>query len=260
MVYDPETKISVNGIEITQAQIDAEVQYHQANSLEEARAEAIKTLVIKELLIQRAKILNITFDTKDNLELLIEKLLEKEISIPDVDEETCLSYYKENKKSFVTTFIYEASHILFLAPEGDLDLRKTAELKAVDVLKILIAEPESFKELAEKYSDCPSAKNGGHLGQVSKGQTMPDFEVAILGMEEGSVSDKLVETSVGFHIIKLHKKINPEELPFEAVRGWITKHLNDAKWMTAVQEYINKLTEQAKIEGYELPAVKVPLV
>ena len=82
-----------------------------------------------------------------------------------------------------------ASHILVE--------KQSQALKALEELKA----GAGFRELARKYSICPSAKRGGDLGQFDRGQMVREFEQAAFALRIGEVSG-LVRTKFGYHIIK----------------------------------------------------------
>lgn len=254
-------RIAVNGVGITQAQIDAEVQYHPAPNFFTAQEEAARALVVKELLLQRAAKAGVCKTCGCSPEEVIESLLKQEVKTPLPDEESCRRYYEANRKKFMTTPLYEASHILFLAPPDDDKARQDALCRAKEVLERLKEAPDSFPELARVHSACTTAKDGGHLGQIGKDQTLPAFEAALRGMAEGEISREPVATEVGFHLIRLHHRAEGKEMPFEAVRGWIEKHLKTQSWQNAVRQYVQLLAGEADIRGYAFPtAAKTPLV
>lgn len=253
------SRVLVNGVRITQAQIDSEVQYHPAPDLFTAQEAAVRALIVKELLLQRAAKIGIG-ESSSLPEQLIEKLLLQEIRTPEPDEASCRRYYDSNRKRFMTMPLFEVSHILFLAPPDDEKARTAALQSAQEVLRHVRAHPDDFAQQAERMSACSSAKTGGHLGQVSRGQTLPAFEAALQMMTEGEISSVPVATEVGFHIIKLHHRADGKELPFEAVRGWIEKYLKDQSWQHAVRQYIQLLAGEAHIVGYKMPSAESPLV
>ncbi|TNF06103.1 MAG: peptidylprolyl isomerase [Deltaproteobacteria bacterium] len=74
------------------------------------------------------------------------------------------------------------------------------EYEAQDLIKKL-NEGESFEKLAEDFSNCPSGKQGGNLGEFRKGMMVPAFEKAVLGLQVGEVSAP-VKTQFGYHLIK----------------------------------------------------------
>lgn len=69
-----------------------------------------------------------------------------------------------------------------------------------DFLKRIKTGQDKFETLAQKYSDCSSAKRGGDLGYFGRGQMQRPFEEASFGLKPGELSD-LVYTDSGVHII-----------------------------------------------------------
>ena len=81
--------------------------------------------------------------------------------------------------------------------------RTAAKKKAEEVMVQLRAAPEKFAELAKQYSQDPGSKdNGGDLGYFARGAMVKAFEDAVFKLKQGQLSS-LVESSFGFHIIKL---------------------------------------------------------
>lgn len=254
--------IEVNGIKISPEEINAEVQYHPAESLTTAKYNAMRALVVRELLIQRAAELGLCQHEEaiKNPDKIIEDLLAQEIEIPEADGETIRRYYDNNKSRFFTSPLFEVSHILFLAPPDNEDARSDAFLKAEKAIATLRKEPHLFEAMAKDQSACSSAKDGGRLGQISRGQTMPAFEAALFQMKAGDVSYEPVATEVGYHIIKVHQRADGQQLPFENVAEWITGELKDRSWKKAVHQYIQLLAGRSKISGFRMEGVKTPLI
>jgi peptidyl-prolyl cis-trans isomerase C len=258
--HDP--GIDVNGVKISREEINAEVQYHPAESLDRARHDAMKALVIKELLIQRAVEagLSTRAEALKDEDGVIDALLDREIEVPPADEETCRRYYEQNKARFFTPPLFEASHILYMAPPDDEAAKTQARERAQAALERIKEDPAAFETIARAESACTSAKDGGRLGQVSRGQTMPDFEAALFRMQEGEVSAKPVETKVGYHIVKVHKRIDGRQLPFEAVSDRIAQMLSGKSWDRAFNQYIQLLIGRSRIDGFRLEGAQTPLV
>lgn len=254
--------IEVNGIKISIEEINAEVQYHPAESLFSAKYEAMRALVIKEVLIQRAAELGLCQrdEAVKNPDPIIDDLLAKEISVPEADQETCKRYYENNKEKFFTSPLFEVSHILYMAPPDDQKARSSALLRAQAALAKVKASPDLFESIAREESACSSAKDGGRLGQISRGQTMPGFEAALFQMQEGDVSAEPVPTEVGYHIIKVHKRVEGKQLPFENAKDWIASDLREKSWNRAFNQYIQILVGRCQISGFRLEGAQNPLV
>jgi peptidyl-prolyl cis-trans isomerase C len=257
--------IEVNGIKISIEDINAEVQYHPAENLAAAKYEAMKALVIKEVLIQRAVEMGLCVrdEAVKNADSVIEDLLDREISVPEADEETCKRYYESNRKKFFTSPLFEVSHILYMAPPDVQDARAEALARAQAALARLrnsSAAQNVFAAIAKEESACSSAKDGGMLGQISRGQTMPAFEAALFQMMAGDISTEPVATEVGYHIIKVHERVDGKQLPYENVTDWIAQDLHEKSWSRAFNQYLQLLLGRCQISGFRLESAQSPLV
>jgi peptidyl-prolyl cis-trans isomerase C len=113
--------------------------------------------------------------------------------------------------------------------------------------------PERFEELAREHSACPSAAQGGALGQISAGQTTPEFEKALQALTTpGAITETPVETPYGLHIIRLDDKVEGKELPFDLVSDHIAGYLRENVTHRATAQYIARLVSGAEIAGIDL--------
>lgn len=254
--------VIVNGVGITDKQINTELQYHPAREIADARTRAMRALVVRELLLQEAQNKGVFKDRQSIKDEsgVIETLLQKDIQVPSPDHDSCLRYYKNNQQRFMTSVLYEASHILLSAPADDGEKRAQALQKITDILAALKQSPDLFAALAREHSACSSAKEGGRLGQISKGQTTLEFEQALFKMKKGDISPSSVATKYGYHIIFVHERADSMQLPFEAVKDWIADYLKQSVWRRAVSQYIEILAGKADIKGFNLKAAETPLV
>jgi len=261
--------VFVNGIELSDHAINAELQYHPAGSVEEARAAAARALVVRELLLQAAEQRGIVRpdalegqtderETKD--EALIRTLLAREVKTPEPDEATCRRFYDSNQKRFRSPDLFEAAHILFPADPEDADATARAKQQAAAALGEVLAAPQRFADLARELSACSSAAHGGNLGQISRGQTVPEFETFLFNIEEGQTCPVPVKTRFGYHVLRLNRRIEGRQLPFEVVRDKIADYLREHVWRRAISQYLQLLVGQAEIRGIELNGASTPLV
>jgi len=161
---------------------------------------------------------------------------------------------------FKTPELFEAAHILFVADANDSDAFGWAVTQAEALIKELQQTPECFAKLAQHYSDCSSARNGGALGQVELGQTTPEFETFLVTLDEGQLCPVPVPTHYGAHILRLDRRVSGRTLPFEEVADLIAHYLQEASFRRGVSQYIRLLAGEAEIRGIELNVETSPLV
>ena len=73
-------------------------------------------------------------------------------------------------------------------------------------LKQAINEGQSFAEVAQKHSQCPSGKNGGDLGEFSQGQMVPEFDKVVFN-DELNVVHGPVQTQFGYHLLEVTSRV-----------------------------------------------------
>jgi peptidyl-prolyl cis-trans isomerase C len=256
----PQAKgVRVNGVAIPRDLIARETQNHPAKNPAAAWTAAARALVVRELLLQEARRLGVVGTPmsdgdrhETDEEAAMRALVEREVTTPTPDATTCRRFYDNNKARFRSADLFEASHILFAADARDAE----GYARALQVASAHCAElrhhPERFAELARAHSACPSAKQGGNLGQVSAGDTTPEFDAALHRLAAGEISSEPVATRYGFHIIRLDRRIAGRVLPFEVVAEQIAAYLADRVERLAVTQYIARLAGRAAIDGVAL--------
>lgn len=260
-------QVSVDGIVIPSKAIAAEVQNFPSRNPGEGWLAAARALVIRELLLQEARRLNIVAEPKTDVDgreetvddALVRGLIEREVRVPVADEATSHRFYENNRRRFTTAALYEADHILIGARRDDSASYAAARERAASIAAVLATEPEQFAELARAWSACPSATLGGSLGQIAPGDTTEEFEAALVSLAAGEISGP-VETRYGVHVIRLNRRIEGNTLPFEAVRERIEAYLDDHVRRQATAQYIALLIGRADIRGISLEGANSPLV
>ncbi len=256
--------VRIDGVEIPETEIAREMQHHPASSLAEARHLAIQALVIRHLLVSEAERQGLGADVGADDDAVddprIAMLIDREVVTPEPDEVTCRRYFDNNRQQFDRPDRYDASHILLASPPDDTEARDAGKLMARDLIARLQSEPHLFAELALAHSDCPSRDQGGHLGLVSRGETVPEFETYLFSLKPGELCLAPIETRYGVHIIKLDRKLPGEAAEFDALRDQIGEYLRLKSRHTALRQYLLLLAGQARIEGFDMEAAHSPLV
>jgi len=182
-------------------------------------------------------------------QILGSKIYEKITKDITLNEEEAKKYYEENMEAvFKNPEQVKVSHILVRYGENDTD-QKTKEdaLEKIKAAQQELQDGESFENVAKRFSEDENTNvNGGELGYFAKGQLMKEFEEAAFKLSVGEVSD-IVETSYGFHIIKVTDKTEESITPYDEVKDqiidFLTKNLKSEKW----QEFIIALKDKAEI-------------
>lgn len=245
--------VIVNDYELTDADIERELPQHEdaPNPLQRATT----AVVLRRVLLDEAARLGISAADDDSV---IEALLDHAIPLTPASRDECERYYAQNPQHFTVGELVEAQHILYqVTPNVDLEaLRKRAD----KTLGELLAKPELFAERAATQSNCPSSEVGGSLGQLSRGDTVPEFEKVIFAMPADSIFPRLVETRFGLHIVRVARRIDGKLLPFDKVEEQIATVLRASRQDAAWRQYLKLLVGQARIEGIELEGADSPLV
>jgi peptidyl-prolyl cis-trans isomerase C len=232
-----------------------------AVNIEQGSWPSIEVAAIRELLRQRAvarEFLRAEATDGEEISQAIERLLAEEISVPSPGEAECRRYYDAHPKEFQSGEMVHARHILFqVTPSVPVaQLRAKAE----QVLNELLREPVRFGAMARELSNCPSGQQDGNLGQIARGDTVPEFESALFKLGPTGILRELIKTRYGFHIVAVDRRIPGQTVPFEAVRGMIAERLKATVEERAMRQYISVLAGQAEIEGVDLNAAETPLV
>ena len=253
--------VRVNGVEVTSTAIAQEMQYHPADSQREVVFLAAQALVLQELLKQRAAEINLAVEIRDAEtleEATVRCLLEHEISTPEIGDAELETFYSSNPRSFTTPPLVSAKHILIAAdPEDDLE-RSTQREIALNIIEQLQAGA-NFTAMAMAHSACPSKEQHGSLGQLSKGQTVPEFERQLLRLSVG-LAEQPIESRYGYHIVLVEQRVEGELVPYHMVKERIAAQLSQRVWQKSVTQYLQMLVGEATIEGITLQGAASPLV
>ena len=170
-------------------------------------------------------------------------------SAGEPSEEEVRAFYDENRDGFAQPETVTASHILIAFDADDDDAAKAAKRERLEGIRQQILDGADFAELAAANSDCPSKNNGGDLGAFGRGQMVPPFEDAAFSQEPGQVGD-IVETSFGYHLIKVTDHQEGKTPDFDEVKDRIAELLSAQRQRMIVAQYLEGLQKDAQIERF----------
>jgi peptidyl-prolyl cis-trans isomerase C len=185
-------------------------------------------------------------DLRENI-LPVQRVQERVTGDAEPSEDEIQNYYEKNKEAQFTTPEQRCvRHILF---------NKDQKEKAEDV-KQQLENGGDFTKLAKENSQDPgSAENGGDLGCFGKDETVPEFEQAAFGAEQGEIVGP-VQTEFGYHILKV-TDVKPEQTrSLQEVESQIRSQLATEKQSEAFNKWIEEQKKERDVKylkGYEPP-------
>jgi peptidyl-prolyl cis-trans isomerase C len=223
--------------------------------------EPAELAAARELLRQRAVeagFLDDEASDADEVGEAIEALLAREVVTPTPEEAECRRYYDGHSRELISGDLVHARHILFqVTPAVPVpEIRARAE----QTLNALLRDPGRFEALAQELSNCPSGQHGGNLGQIGRGDMVPEFGRAVFRLGPTGMLRDVVKTRFGFHVVSVDQRIAGKKLPFEAVQEKIAERLSAAVEEKAMRQYVSVLAARAELVGVDLDAAVTPLV
>jgi parvulin-like peptidyl-prolyl isomerase len=182
-------------------------------------------------------------NVRDQLTLL--KVVDREVrSGVMVADPEMKRYFQEHRDRFALPEEYTLSQIFLKARTSDdvADLRA----KAKEIMSAL-KQGESFEDLALRYSDDPTGSRGGRLGLVRQGELLPAIERGVVNLVPGGISE-VIESPLGFHIVRLDDKKPKAFRPYEEVRQEIQALVFQQKSEDMFQAWLSDLKNKAYIE------------
>ncbi len=176
------------------------------------------------------------------------RLLRREIkSKVIVSDEEIGEYYNKNRQDYEGKEAVRLKQI-FLAIPAKADKKTKAKIKEeAGQLRKRVLAGESFELLAVKYSQGPGAAQGGDIGFIEKGTIIAAVESVAFNLPMEQVSE-VIESGIGFHIIKVVDKKGAGLKPIAAVREEIKTKIEDEKLEKKYEEWITSIRKKSFIE------------
>lgn len=163
-------------------------------------------------------------------------------SLKDVtaSDEDAKKFYDEHPDQFTQPERVHVRHILISddVTSADAIAKIQADLKA----------GASFDEVAKSCSLCPSAAQGGDLGEVSRGQMVPEFEAAAFALKNPGDLSEPIKTQFGWHIIRLEDRTPSSLEPLDTVKPQLLQYLTNEKRNEAFKNAVEGLKKTYKVE------------
>jgi peptidyl-prolyl cis-trans isomerase SurA len=207
--------------------------------------------ISQETLVSALKSQGISYDEykaqiKEQLERL--RLISQEVRAKiQISGKEMREFYAAHPEKFEKEESFHAAVITLNIPaDASTEERKKTVDRASEIYTDL-KSGKNFQELAKKYSDDPSAKDGGDLGKFKKGEMLPEFEKILSELKPGEISEPF-STPSGLHIVKMLERFHGELKPFEDVKGEIEDTLYKKKSEERFKEWLSDLRKNASVE------------
>jgi peptidyl-prolyl cis-trans isomerase SurA len=180
--------------------------------------------------------------------LRVQKVIRRKVALRvSVTDAEIVQYLEENRQKLETGLSYHARHIL-ITPEGAADdaAWEAARIRA-EMLRGQILDGGDFAAVARQHSKDASARDGGDLGTLKRGELAQDIENAILRLEAGQVSQPY-RSSLGYHVFKLESKDSLEGDGLVRVKQQIREILFRQKYDARLDAWLKEIKQRAIIE------------
>ncbi|MBB3140445.1 peptidylprolyl isomerase [Halomonas organivorans] len=243
--------IRVGEASIDHAEIAREMQYHPADSAGDARLKAARALVVRELLRQRAGQLGLAVDDEADIEAAIAALLERELDAPEPTEADCRRCHGAHPERFSDPTRLRVRHVLLAAAPDDAPARDDGYRRGQALIAQLREAPQRFTELAQRHSDCPSRDQGGELGWLVPGQTVPELDRALQHLPEG-LHGRPLASRYGWHLVIIDERQEGRALHYDEVADRVRHSLREQATRRALRHYLLALEAEIGVEGIAL--------
>jgi len=194
-------------------------------------------------------------DFKNNIRngILTQRVISNEVgSHITIGKEEIAKYYDEHKKDFVRPE-QVALREIEVTTEGKKDEELPALKKKAETSLQRVKDGEDFGEIAKRFSDSSTAKQGGFLGVYKRGELSKQLEDIVFKMKKNDLTD-VMDTKQGYLVLQVLERYEAGEQPLNKVENEIMDHLYSQRMEPAMRQYLKTLREQSYVvikPGYQ---------
>ena len=177
----------------------------------------------------------------------IGKVVRRKVTLRvSVTEEEIDRYLAQNRDKLETGLTYHARHIL-VTPAGSSEAAwESARIRA-ELIRALLVDGSDFGELARTHSMDASARDGGDLGTLKRGELAPEIEAQILKLEAGEIA-KPYRSQLGYHLFGLETKEVLEGGALQRARQQVRDILFRQKYEARLEAWLKEIRQRAVID------------
>ena len=194
-------------------------------------------------------------DFKNNIRngILTQRVISNEVgSHINIGKEEVAKYYDEHKAEFVRPE-QVALREIEVSTEGKKDEELPELKKKAETALRRVKDGEDFGEIAKRFSDSTTAKQGGFLGVYKRGELSKELEDIVFKMKKNELTE-VMDTKQGYLVLQVLERYEAGEQPLNKVENEITDHLYSERMEPAMRNYLKTLREQSYVvikPGYQ---------
>lgn len=175
-----------------------------------------------------------------SVQIILERVAAK---APQPTATEAKAFFTANLQKFHLPERRAVRHILVTVNPDYAENTETEAKRRIDQLVVALDSGEDFGELAGKFSECPTAMQGGQVGAVSQGTLYPEVDKLAFNLEAGSWGGP-VRTDLGWHLVACDEILAPETPDYDAVAERIMVHLTQQAQRAAQVNWLKVLTNK----------------
>src|SRR3989338_6540907 len=211
-------------LDVLRSRAGSEEQFQQRLAGSSLTEEKLRQKIREQLMVQR----------------IVDAKVRSTIVVTPLEVASVLEAHPEQAKPGERA---RALHLLVRVTED----RTEAKARAlIGDLRRQLANGADFSALAARYSEDPSAADGGRMDWVASGELLPELDQALFGLPVGSISEP-IQTRLGFHLLKIEERRPSSELSVTEANRTVTQQLYQQKFEAAMKRWLGELRQNAYI-------------
>jgi peptidyl-prolyl cis-trans isomerase SurA len=178
--------------------------------------------------------------------LLTQEVVRREVgSHINIPGDEVKKYYDAHPQEFTRPEQVVLSEI-FLSTEGKSPEEIESVQKKAEDFRNRVMKGDDFNEIAKRYSEGSTAKDGGDLGTFKQSELAPQLEEVVFKMDKGQITD-VIQTKTGFEVLKVENHYKAGLQPMDKVENEIMNRLYMQKMQPQMRDYLGQLREESYV-------------
>lgn len=192
----------VDSIEVTDEQVNQRIDQRINQYVQQVGSESALEEQVGKSIVQLRAELREDYRT----EMIVGQYRQQKVQNINITRPEVKAYYERIPRDSLPTIPERvAASQIVVTPTPMENAREEALTLARQLRDSVLNHDKTIEELARRHSDGPSGPSGGRLGMIALNDLVPEYSAAASALQPGQISE-VVETSFGFHVIRLNKR------------------------------------------------------